>query len=259
MIGIPGFYLLKREVQRFMRVIGQTILSPIINAFLYLFIFGVSIGNHVEMGFKVSYLVFLIPGLIMMGVLNNAYQNAASSIMISKYHGDLEDLKVTPLTPFQIVWAMSAASLLRGLLVGTMIGITGQLFIYIQEGAFFPVAHPLQALFFLSMGGLAFGQIGICVGFVAKTFDHMNSFGAFILLPLIYLGGVFFSLDLLHPVWKSISLGNPLLYYINGFRAATIEQGDLPLSLCATAGLCFLATSSLFAYLAVKKGVYQRF
>lgn len=251
--------LFQREVKRFIRVLGQTILSPMINSLLYLLIFGVSLGQFVDVGIGVPYLLYLIPGLVMMGVLNNAFLNSASSIMISKYHGDLEDLKVTPMGPHQVVWAMSLASLARGVIVGLSIFFTGEIFVRIQTGSFYAVEHPFWALYFLGIGGLAFGQIGLCVGFVARTFDHMNSFSAFILVPLIYLGGVFFRLENLHPFWQDVSRANPLLYYINGIRYSLISLSDVSVTTCALVGTTFLAFCTLLAYLAVRKGTYQRF
>ncbi len=256
---IPFLYLLKKEVKRFWRVLGQTILSPVINALLYLLIFGVSLGRHVELGVGVSYLMYLIPGLIMMGVLNNAFQNASSSLMISKYHGDLEDLKVTPLNHHHIVWAMSFASLLRGAIVGTAIFLTGQAFYYVQYGEVLSIVHPGWMLLFLVIGGLAFAQVGILVGLLAKSFDQMSSFGSFILLPLIYLGGVFFTLQNLHPFWKTVSQGNPLLYFINGVRYAAIDYADVPVMTCLTVGSVFLLLCTLATYQAVRRGTYQRF
>jgi ABC-2 type transport system permease protein len=179
--------------------------------------------------------------------------------MISKYHGDIEDLRIVPLTPVQIVWAMSIASLLRGLIVGLTVFLTGELFSYLQTGVLYSVDHPLWMGYFLIIGGLAFGQIGLVVGFTAKTFDHMNAFSSFILLPLIYLGGVFFSLQNLHPFWQTASLGNPLLYYINGVRYAMISVSDIPVTSCAIIGLLFLCFSTVAAYVAVRRGNFQRF
>ncbi len=251
--------LFLKEVKRFLRVIGQTLLAPMVNSVLYLLIFGVSIGRHVEVGAGVSYLFYLIPGLLMMGVLNNSFTNSASSLMISKYHGDLEDLKITPLSGHEILWAISMASLCRGLIVGATILFTGEIFAYLQMNELVTIAHPAWALFFMIIGGLAFGQLGIVVGFVSRTFDHMNTFTSFILLPLIYLGGVFFSLNNLHPFWQAISLGNPLLYYINGVRFSFIDYSDVPVWTCAGVALTFLLVTTTAAYLAVRKGAYQRF
>jgi ABC-2 type transport system permease protein len=248
-----------KEIHRFVRVLGQTLLAPVINALLYLLIFGVSLGRHVELGVGVPYLSYLIPGLVMMGVLNNAFQNSASSLMISKYHGDLEDLKVTPLNSHHIVWAMSFASLIRGTLVGTAIFLAGECFFYTQNGQFLPVAHPAWLLMFLGVGGLAFGQVGLIIGFLARTFDEMNTFSAFIILPLIYLGGVFFTLRNVHPIWMAVSRANPLLYFVNGVRYAIIDYADVTVLTSASVCIAFLIACTAGCYVAVAKGAYRRF
>ncbi len=226
---------------------------------LYLLIFGVSVGQFIPVASGTPYLLFLVPGLIMMGVLNNAFQNSSGSIMVSKFHGDLEDLRTTPLTTQQVVWAMSVASMVRGLIVGLVITLTGQIFFRLQSGVWFTIVDPYLSLFFLVVGGLTFAQIGIFVAFFSTTFDQLNAFGAFILLPLIYLGGVFFSLENLHPLWREVSVFNPLLYFINGLRYGVLGTSDLAIARCVGMSFACVAVSSLLATWSVKRGHYHRF
>lgn len=248
-----------KETRRFLRVFGQTVVTPLINASLFLLIFGMSLGNKLSVESEVPYLTFLIPGLIMMGVLNNAFQNSSSSIMISKFHGELEDLKITPLSSHHIVWGLSMGGLFRGMIVGLVTFITGYFFNYIAGNGHLHIQNPLLLILFLVIGGISFAQIGLWIGFTATSFDHISGFTSFVLLPLIYLGGVFFTLDNLHPVWKNITMVNPLLYYINGVRYSMIGIADVPVTSSLTVSTLFLGASTALAYISVKRGSYNRF
>lgn len=251
--------LFKREVMRFVRVIGQTVLTPMITATLYLVIFGLSVGQHLQISEDISYLMFLVPGLVMMGVLNNAFQNGAGSVLTSKFHGDLEDLRTTPLSAHVVVWAKSLAGLLRGGIVGCMVLVTAEFFSYIHTGELFGVKHVGWCLIFLSLGGLSFAHLGLTLGFFAKTFDQVNAVGQFVVLPLIYLGGVFFSLENLHAFWRNLSLVNPLLYFVNGVRYAMLGISDVPPVTCLIVSLASLTLFTGLAYSSVRWGSYQRF
>lgn len=250
--------LYKKEVFRFWRVIGQTVGAPIVNSSLYLLIFGVSLGKSIQLDSGVSYLAFLIPGLVMMSVLNNAFQNSSSSITTSKFHGDLQDLRVVPLSQLQIISAYCLGGLTRGLLVGCITFSVGQIFYYINGQSLLGISNLFWLLSFLVLGGLVFALLGIIVAFYAKTFDQLSAVGNFVLLPLMYLGGVFYSIDSLHPFWQVISKVNPLLYLINGVRYGLIGVSDvdpwfgLSITLISGFALYFVAR------LAIKKGSYTR-
>lgn len=252
------FTLYRREMARFMKVLVQTVFTPMINSVLYLMIFGVSLGSAIKLDHGVSYLAFLIPGLVMMGVLNNAFQNTSSSIVSGKFSGDLEDLKVVPLTPSMIIWAMSIGGLTRGFIVGLITLIVGEIFAYVVDGSVIAVAHPFWLLFFLIVGGLTFAKFGITIAFYAKTFDQLSAVGAFVLVPLIYLGGVFFSLNGLHPFWQAISRFNPVLYLINGVRFGLLGISDVDISSAAIISLIFLVIFHIAGLRALKVGDYQR-
>lgn len=251
--------LLKKEIKRFLRVWTQTVLSPVINSTLYILVFGISLSAVLEKQHGFSYLEFLVPGLIAMSALNNSLQNSASSVMISKFHNDLQDLKVIPLSSVLITSAYSIAGLVRGMTCGLMVFIVGQLFIFFRTGEFLVVAHPFAFIAFLVLGCLIFGSLGIWAGFIATNFDQVSAISQFIILPLIYLGGVFYSLKSLHPLWQNIALGNPLVYIINGIRWSVLGVSDIAPEV--SFAFCILAVSIclFFAWRGVRYGNYFRF
>lgn len=256
---MTGFItLFQREIARFCKVLVQTVITPFVSSFLYLLIFGVSLGEQMNAQQGVSYLSFLIPGLMMMGLINNAFQNSSSSVVSSKFSGDMEDLRVAPVSDHEIIWAMSLASLVRGSVVAVITFIVGTVFMYFQQGQWLTIANPLTTLFFLVIAGLLFGMIGISVAFWATTFDQLSAFSAFILLPLTYLGGVFLSIEHLHPIWQMISKVNPLLYLINGLRYGILGVSDVDVitaAVISVVGFLFFLGTALFS---LRKGSFQR-
>jgi len=249
--------LFEREIKRFMKVLVQTVITPFISSFLYLLVFGVSLGGQV-MTHGESYLAFLIPGLVMMGLMNNAFQNSSSSIVSSKFSGDLEDIRVSPVTDNQIVWALSLGALFRGVVVALITYLSGAIFYYIEKNEFLSLQHPFIFMFFIIMGGLIFGQIGICIAFWARTFDQLSAFSAFILLPLTYLGGVFLSIEHLSPFWQSISRLNPLLYLINGVRYGMLGIGDVEITHAMVISLIGLVVFYFLSRFSLRRGNFQR-
>ncbi len=255
---IPFFTLVKKEVKRFMKVIVQTVVSPIVSSFLYLLVFGVSLGNSVTLKNGVPYLAFLIPGLMVMGLINNAFQNSSSSIVTSKFSGDLEDIRVAPVTHNKIIWAMGIGGIIRGGIVALITGVVGSVFHYIQRDEFLLITHPFWTLYFVITGGLIFAFCGIFVAFLAKTFDQLSAFSTFILLPLTYLGGVFISIENLHPIWQTISHLNPLFYLINGFRYAILGVSDVELMTSVIVTAVAVSITYVMAQIALKKGSFNR-
>lgn len=252
------FTLYVREMKRFMKVVFQTVFTPLINSTLYLLIFGVSLGASIHLEGGVSYLSFLIPGLVMMGVLNNAFQNSSSSIVSGKFSGDLEDLKVVPLTPQMILWAMSIGGLTRGLIVGAVTYAVGQAFMVFTYGHFAAIAHPLDLFAFLVLGGLIFAKLGVAIAFYSKSFDQLSAIGAFVLLPLIYLGGVFFSIKGLHPIWQAIAHFNPVLYLISGVRYGMLGVTDVNLGVAYCVSIGALVIFHILALRSLRVGSYTR-
>ncbi len=259
-----GFYslafatLVRREIHRYLKVLFQTIFTPLINSVLYLLIFGVSLGESIKLKSGISYLAFIIPGLVMMSCLNNAFQNSSSSIISGKFSGDIEDWRVVPLTSHGIIGALCVGALTRGLLVASLTLLTGELFFYFTYEKYLPIANPALFLLFLIVGGLVFSLVGIMVAIWAKTFDEMSAIGSLILTPLMFLGGVFFSLENLSPFWQNLSLYNPLLYFINGVRFSILGLSDVSLSKSLIISFMSLLFTFLIANYAVTKGSFKR-
>jgi ABC-2 type transport system permease protein len=255
---VPFYSLVEREVARFSKVLTQTVVTPFVSSLLYLLIFGVSLGSQVKMHGQHSYLAFLIPGLMMMSLLNNAFQNSSSSIVNAKFSGDLEDLRVSPLSEPQIVWAMSFGGLIRGVVVGLVTLGVGFGFYAATTGEFLAVAHPLFLLYFAVVGGLAFAKLGLSVAFWSQNFEHISAFGAFVLLPLTYLGGVFISIHNLHPLWQKLTYLNPLFYFINGARYGILGEADIDVGTCFVISAFSLLVFHIVALISVRKGSFSR-
>jgi ABC-2 type transport system permease protein len=254
----PFYSLLRKEVKRFLKVSIQTVLTPLVSSLLYLLIFGVSLGAYIQMKNGFSYLEFLIPGLVMMGCLNNAFQNSSSSIIVSKFGGDLEDLKVAPISYVQIIMAVAIGGLVRGALVGAVTFIVGSVFCYYSVGHMLAIAHVFWLAIFILLGGLAFSLLGLAAAFWAKNFDQMAAVNSFILLPLMYLGGVFFSINNLHPFWQAIASVNPLLYFINGVRFGILGVADVkPETSLAVATVTLILLYSM-AYATLRRASFLR-
>ena len=256
----PFLTLYIREVRRFAKVLVQTVFSPIVSSGLYLLIFGISLGRSIDLGLgeELTYLAFLIPGLVMMSVLNNAFQNSASSVVSGKFSGDLEDLKVVPLSSFAILWALAFGGITRGLVVGSVTFLVGQGFYFFIHGHGLSIAHPGTLFLFLLIGGLSFAMFGISVAFWSKTMDHLSAISSFVILPLIYLGGVFFSISTLPPFWQVLSKANPLLYFINGVRYGILGLSDVGVNQALVISCCSLVFFHFMALRVIKKAKYGR-
>jgi ABC-2 type transport system permease protein len=233
---LPFYTLLQKEVRRFLRVASQTLVTPVITASLYLFIFGATLGERISVLEGFSYAQFVIPGLILMGIINNSFSNVASSLFMSRYLGNIVDLLVTPVTPSQFIMAYTLAAMLRGLCVGMIVTLISCLF------ATLPWAHPFAVVVMACLASFLFAQFGIIAAIHANNFDSLAMYTNFVILPLIYLGGVFYPISILPPFWSGLSHLNPLFYLIDGFRYALLGEGDLPfaLSFSVAAGMALL-------------------
>ena len=221
---LPFFTLFQKEVRRFLRVASQTLVTPVITASLYLFVFGATLGERISVLEGFSYAQFVIPGLILMGVINNSFSNVASSLFMSRYLGNIVDLLVTPITPTQFIMAYTFAAMLRGLVVGVIVWLISCFF------AGLPWTYPFAAIGMACMASFLFAQFGIIAAIHSNNFDSLSMYTNFIILPLIYLGGVFYPISILPPLWAKLSHLNPLFYLIDGFRHALLGVGDLSFS-----------------------------
>jgi ABC-2 type transport system permease protein len=212
--------LLYKEMLRFWKVIWQTVAAPILTALLYLLIFSHVLEEHVHVYDGVSYTAFLMPGLIMMAVLQNAFANGSSSLIQSKITGNLVFVLLAPLSYLEFFLAYLVAAILRGLLVGAGVGLVGLAF------ADLPVAHPGWVLAFALAASAAFASVGIVAGIWADKFDHLAGVQNFIIVPLTFLSGVFYSIHSLPAFWQTVSHLNPVFYMIDGFRYGFFGQSD---------------------------------
>ncbi len=213
--------LFKKELLRFWRVGFQTVAAPVMTALLYLLIFSHVLGSRVVVYPGVPYTVFLIPGLIMMSVLQNAFANSSSSLIQSKVMGNIIFVLLTPLSYIEFFSAFLAASIIRGLCVGFSIYLVSMCFIDL------PLNHPWIILAFAVFGSGMLGAFGIIAGLWAEKFDQMAAFQNFVIMPLSFLSGVFYSIHSLPPLWQTVSHFNPFFYMIDGFRYGFFGMSDI--------------------------------
>jgi len=236
---MTGFYtLFYKELLRFWKVSLQTILAPVLSSLLYLLIFSHVLASRMEVYDGIPYTVFLIPGLVMMAVLQNAFANSSSSLIQSKITGNLVFILLSPLSYLEIFLAYVSASTLRGLMVG--------LGVYTVAAWFYP--PPLQSLIwivlFALLGSALLGVLGVIAGIISDKFDQLAAFQNFIILPLTFLSGVFYSVHSLPPVWQFLSHLNPFFYMIDGFRYGFFGVSDIsPYISVVIVSLCLVVIS----------------
>jgi len=229
---------LKREIYRFMVLYKQTIVPALISSLLYIIVFGSTLGSRINSINGVPYINYIIPGLVMMSVITQAYQNSASSIMQGKYLKFIEDILIAPLSGLQISLGYIIGGTLRGIICGLSILIMC-LFITDMQILNFPLT-----IFYLLTVSWTFSAFGVIIGIIAKTWDEIGSFSNFVIMPMTFLGGVFYSLDMLPPLWRNISYINPIYWMISGLRYATlgIEKNSNIISLFLCFGFSLLFT-----------------
>ena len=220
MSGFPT--LLYKEVLRFWKVSFQTVAAPVLSAILYLIVFAHALAAHVQAFPGVSYVEFLVPGLAMMAMLQNAFANSSSSIIQSKITGNIVFILLPPMGPGEIFLAYLLASMVRGIVVG--IGVFAATLWLVP----IPVLHPLWALAFAIVGTALLGVLGIVAGIFSEKFDQLAAFQNFLVMPLTFLAGVFYSMHSLPPFWQGVSRLNPFFYAIDGFRYGFFGQSDVP-------------------------------
>lgn len=238
---MSGFWtLLYKELLRFWKVSFQTIAAPVLSALLYLLIFSHALQSRIQVFPGVSYTAFLIPGLAMMALLQNAFANSSSSLIQSKITGNIIFVLVTPLSAFEIFLAYALAAAVRGLVVGAGVLLVTVTF------ADVPVRFPLWILAFALLGSGIMGTLGIVAGIWADKFDQLAAFQNFIIIPLTFLAGVFYSVHSLPPFWQAASRLNPSFYMVDGFRYGFLGTADVApeVSLAVVAG-CLILLSAL--------------
>jgi ABC-2 type transport system permease protein len=234
-----GFHtLLYKELLRFWKVSFQTVLAPVVTALLYLLIFAHVLEGRAGAFPGVPYTAFLVPGLAMMSILQNAFANSSSSLIQSKITGNIIFVLLPPISPAELFLAYTAAAVVRGLAVGAGVFLVTLWFVDVR------VDHPAWALVFAFLGSAVLGCLGIIAGIWADKFDQLASFQSFLIMPLTFLSGVFYSIHSLPGFWQTVSHLNPFFYMIDGFRYGFFGVSDIPPQVSlAVVGACLAALS----------------
>lgn len=232
---IAFWTLLVKEITRFMRIWSQTLLPPAITMSLYFVIFGKFIGSQIQHIDGFTYMQYIVPGLVMMSLMTSAYANTASSFFFCKFNKSIEEMLVSPMPSFIMLLGFLLGGTVRGLLVGGIVLLIALGFTHL------PVLHPMVVITMSVLAAMVFSLGGLINGIYAKRFDDISFIPTFVLTPLTYLGGVFYSIDQLPPFWRSVSLFNPVLNIVDTFRFGILGISDLNIAIGFSLILsCFL-------------------
>ena len=230
--------IMRREIHRVLRIWTQSFVPPILTSSLFILIFGFSLGSRISEVGGVSYLEFILPGLLMMGVITSSYMHTSSSLYLARFQGSIQELLVAPIPYWQIIAGITSAALLRSFIVGLGILLVSMIFTSIT------IFNIFILLYFIIMVALMFAFAGIVTALWANNFDQMGIFSTFLITPLTYLGGVFYSITMLPGIWQNIARFNPILYMVDGFRYGFIGVKDI--NIWFSAGLVFILTTFFF-------------
>lgn len=232
--------IVRKEALRYLRVWSQTLLPPVVTMSLYFIIFGGFIGSQIAPISGYTYMEFIVPGLIMMSVIMSSFMHTVSSFYFAKFQKTIEEIMVSP-TPYPVVIAgYVSGGVLRGMTIATLVMVVASFFTNVT------MAHPGIMLLFALLTSVLFSMVGLLNGVFANSFDGISIVPNFVLTPLTYLGGVFYSITMLPPFWQSVSHWNPILYMVNGFRYGFLGVSDV--SVTFAAGLLLTLTVGLFVY-----------
>ena len=244
--------ILNKEITRFTRIWVQTLVPPAITMSLYFVIFGNLIGSRVGEMEGFSYMAFIVPGLIMMSVITNSYSNVASSFYSAKFQGNIEELLVSPVPTYIIIAGYVGVGVTRGLLVGFIVTCVSLFFVPLQIHSIVVIVATLL------LTSILFSLAGLLNAIFAKSFDDISIIPTFVLTPLTYLGGVFYSTSLLPPVWETISHVNPIIYMVSAFRNGFLGIDNIPLFYSFAVIFGFIAVLYALVYRLISKGVGLR-
>lgn len=240
--------LLTREIRRFLRIWPQTLLPPAITMTLYFIIFGNLIGSRIGEMSGFSYMEYIAPGIIMMAVINNAYANVASSFYSAKFQSHIEELLVAPIPNYLILAGYVAGGAARGLLVGLIVTLVSLFFTSLS------IQHLTVTIAMVILSAVMFALGGFINAIYARSFDEIAIIPTFILTPLTYLGGVFYSISLLPDFWQQVSLFNPILYMVNAFRFGMLGVSDIGIATAFTMTLACIIGLGAYALHLLNKG-----
>ena len=237
-----------KETNRYLRIWVQTLVPPVITTSLYFIIFGKMIGSRIgEMG-GFSYMEFIVPGLIMMSTITSSYSNVSSSFFSQKFQKNIEELLVAPVPTHVIIWGFVFGGLGRSILVGTLVTIISLFFVPLHVYSWVIVVLTLV------MTAILFSLAGLLNGIFAQSFDDVSIVPTFVLQPLTYLGGVFYSISMLPPIWQTISKVNPIVYMISGFRYGFLGTIDVPIFLSIGILVLFIVVFYSVCWYLIQKG-----
>jgi len=231
--------IVQREIRRYTRIWPQTLLPPAITMVLYFVIFGSLIGRRIGEMDGFSYMEYIVPGLIMMSVITNSYSNVVSSFFSTKFQRSIEELLVSPVSPHVIVTGFALGGITRGLAVAVIVTLLSMFFTDLQ------VHHLGVTLLVITLTATIFALGGLVNAVFARNFDDISIVPTFILTPLTYLGGVFYSIHLLSPFWQTLSLANPILHMVNAFRYGILGVSDIRIGVAIT----FMLVAAVVLYL----------
>jgi ABC-2 type transport system permease protein len=237
--GISAIY--RYELQRTVRTIWQSVATPVITTALYFVVFGAAIGSRMSQVGGVSYGAFIVPGLIMLSLLTQSISNAAIGIYFPKFTGTIFELLSAPMSSIEAVIAYVGAAASKSIGIGLVILATSTLFVPVR------VDHPFWMIAFLALTSIAFSLFGFIIGIWARNFEQLAIIPALLVTPLTFLGGAFYSIDMLPPFWRAVSLFNPVVYLVSGFRWSFYGQGDV--SVAASLGFTALFIAACVALL----------
>ncbi|MFO0781220.1 MAG: ABC transporter permease [Candidatus Gracilibacteria bacterium] len=244
--------ILHKEVTRFLRIWSQTLLPPVINQSLYFIIFGAFIGSQIRSVNGIPYMSFIIPGLVMMAVINSSFTNVVSSFFGSKFQRNIEELLVSPTPNWVIISGYVMGGVLRGILVGAIVFLVSVFFTH-------PVVHdPFMVVLFVFLTAVVFALGGFINALFATKFDDVSIFPTFVLTPLTYFGGVFYSIKDLPPLWQTLTRFNPILYMIDGFRYGFFGVADVDVRISVVMLLAFTVLLYGLSHYLLKKGTGLR-
>jgi ABC-2 type transport system permease protein len=233
------------EMARTWRTLGQSIVSPVLSTSLYFVVFGAAIGSRIQSVDGIDYGAFIVPGLIMLSLLTQALSNASFGIYFPRFIGTIYEVLSAPVSHVEIVLGYVGAAASKAILLGLIILFTAKLFVS------FEIAHPFLMLFFLFLTGIAFAMLGFIIGIWADSFEQLQIVPLLIVTPLAFLGGTFYSISMLPEIWQKITLFNPVVYLISGFRWSFYENSDVsvPVSIamtCLFLGACLAVIAWIF-------------
>jgi len=237
--------IFRYEMGRFVRTWKQSLVSPVISTSLYFVVFGSAIGSRIEQVEGVSYGAFIVPGLIMLTVIIQSIMNASFGIHFPKFMGTIFEVLSAPVSYVEIVLGYVGAAAIKSLLIGLVILGTSYFFVDLT------IAHPLAMVAFLLLTCISFSLFGFIVGIWAKNFEQMQIIPMMVVTPLIFLGGSFYSVSMLPPFWQTVTLFNPVVYLVSGFRWAFYDTADVPIGLsliaiCIFTGICLFFVAWIF-------------